>query len=101
VRVHEQMANHPFVLPGGQTIRLTCSVGYAIFPFHPDRPERLGWEQVFRLADESLYGAKGQGRNRLKGILPGDGDPDAIIAALDQPDPDFPKALEAGLIRMG
>ena len=101
VRVHEQMAGHTFVLPGGQTLRQTCSVGYAIFPFHPERPEGLGWEQVFRLADESLYGAKDKGRNRLQGILPGPGDPDAAIAALQAPDPDFPKALAAGLIQIG
>jgi diguanylate cyclase (GGDEF)-like protein len=101
VRVHEQMANHRFLLPGGQTIRQTCSVGYASFPFLPERPEGLGWEQVFRLADESLYGAKDKGRNRLQGILPGAGDPDAIIAALQVPDPDFPKALEAGFIKIG
>jgi len=101
VRIHEQMARHAFVLPGGQAIRQTCSVGYALYPFHPGRPEGLGWEQVFRLADQSLYGAKGEGRNRLRGILPGDGDPDAIVAALDQPDADIPGALEAGLIRMG
>jgi diguanylate cyclase (GGDEF)-like protein len=101
VRIHEQMASHAFVLPGGQTIRQTCSVGYAIYPFHPDRPEGLGWEQVFRLADQSLYGAKDQGRNRLQGILPGPADPDAIVAALQDPDPDFAKALEAGFIKIG
>ncbi len=100
VRVHEQMANHPFQLPGGQTIRQTCSVGYASFPFLPERPEGLGWEQVFRLADESLYGAKDKGRNRLQGILPGTGDPDAIITALQAPEPDFPKAVQAGFIRI-
>jgi diguanylate cyclase (GGDEF)-like protein len=101
VRVHEQMANHNFVLPGGQMIRQTCSVGYALYPFHPERPEGLAWEQVFRLADEGLYGAKGEGRNRLRGLLPGTGSPDAIIAALDQPDPDFPRAVADGLLRIG
>jgi diguanylate cyclase (GGDEF)-like protein len=101
VRVHEQMAQHSFILPGGQTLRQTCSVGYAIYPFHPDRPEGLGWEQVFRLADQCLYSAKDQGRNRMQGMLPGPGDADAAIAALQVPDPDFPKALEAGYIQIG
>ena len=100
VRVHEHMAQSAFILPGGRKIRQTCSVGYAIFPFHPERPEGLGWEQVFRLADESLYGAKDKGRNLLQGVLPGEGDPDAIITALEVPDPDFPGAVAAGLIRM-
>jgi len=100
VRVHEQMAKHSFILPGGQTLRQTCSVGYAVFPFLPERPEGLGWEQVFRLADQSLYGAKDKGRNRLQGILPGQADPDATIAALQEPEPDFPRAVEAGFIRI-
>jgi diguanylate cyclase (GGDEF)-like protein len=101
VRVHERMARHPFILPGGQAIQQTCSVGYAIYPFHPDRPEGLEWEQVFRMADESLYDAKGKGRNQLRGILPGDADPDRIIAALKEADPDFTKALKDKLIMMG
>lgn len=101
VRVHEQMARHTFILPGGQTRKQTCSVGYALFPFLPERPEGLSWEQVFRMADESLYGAKDQGRDRLLGILPGSGDPDAIIDALRMPEPDFAKALEAGFIQIG
>ena len=101
LRVHEQVARHTFILPGGQSRKLTCSVGYALFPFLPERPEGLNWEQVFRMADESLYGAKDRGRDRLQGILPGSGDPDAIIDALRMPEPDFAKALEAGFIQIG
>ena len=101
VRVHEQMAGQSFRLPGGQALRQTCSVGYATYPFLPDRPEGLGWEQVFRIADRGLYDAKDLGRNCLRGYLAGEGDPDAIIAALDQPDPDFAGALAAGYLKLG
>ena len=102
LRVHEAVAAHPFVLPGGQVLRLTCSVGFSLYPFHPERPAGLDWEQVFQLADESLYEAKDLGRNRVRGILPGpDADPEAVVAALGQADPDFSRAFETGLIRIG
>jgi len=101
VRIREQMASHGFILPGGQSHHQTCSVGYAIYPFHPDKPDGLGWEQVFRIADRGLYDAKERGRNRLRGYLPGAKDPEAIIAALDQPDPDFSQALADGLLKLG
>jgi diguanylate cyclase (GGDEF)-like protein len=100
VRVHERMAQQVFLLPGGQTLRMTCSVGYAIYPFHPERPEGLLWEQVFHMADTSLYRAKESGRNCLNGILPGSGDADAIVAAMAQPDPDIQAAARAELIRL-
>jgi diguanylate cyclase (GGDEF)-like protein len=101
VRVHQEMAAHRFTLPGGQELRQTCSVGYAIYPFLPERPEGISWEQVFRMADQCLYDAKEQGRNRLCGFLPGDADPEAVVAALEHPDPDFSKALADGLIKQG
>ena len=100
VRIHERLAEHTFLLPGGQTHRLTCSVGFAIYPFHPLRPDGLQWEQVFRLADESLYRAKDLGRNRIQGILPGTGEPDQVITALNQPEPAFETAAAGDLIRL-
>jgi predicted signal transduction protein with EAL and GGDEF domain len=95
------MAAHPFTLPGGQRLHLTCSVGYAIYPFLPERPEGVSWEQVFRMADQCLYDAKDQGRNRLCGFLPGDADPETVIAALEPAEPDFQQALADGLIKLG
>jgi diguanylate cyclase (GGDEF)-like protein len=100
VRVHERMAQHEFVLPGGKTMRLTCSIGFAIYPFHPLRPDGLHWEQVFRMADESLYNAKENGRNCIHGILPGAGDPDQVIEALNLPEPDFEIAAKRDFIRL-
>ena len=52
------------------TVRRTCSVGYAPFPFHGDEPERLSFEQVVMLADLALYQAKQTGRNRTVGVMP-------------------------------
>ena len=100
VRLHERLAQHTFILPGGQTHRMTCSVGFAIYPFHPQRPDGLLWEQVFHMADESLYTAKENGRNRLQGILHGDVDPDLVIAALRQDEPDFVEAARTGAIKL-
>jgi diguanylate cyclase (GGDEF)-like protein len=100
VRIHERMARHDFILPSGETIRLTCSVGFALFPFHPEYPEGLGWQQVFQMADKSLYHAKEEGRNRLRGFLPGEGEPREIIAALETMDPDYTRARETGLIQL-
>lgn len=100
MRVRERFAQHAFILPGGQTHRQTCSVGFAIFPFHPQRPDGLLWEQVFRMADESLYIAKENGRNRIQGILPGEGDPDAVVAAMSLAEPGFGQAAQAGIIQI-
>ena len=100
VRVRERMARHSFLLPGGQIYQQTCSIGFAIYPFHPQRPDALPWEQVFRLADESLYMAKDNGRNCIQGILPGEGEPDAVVAAMNQVEPTISAAVQAGLIRV-
>ena len=100
VRLHERLAQHPFILPGGETYHQTASVGFAIYPFHPLRPEGLDWIQVLRMADDGLYRAKEGGRNRIHGVLPGTANPDLVMAALNQPEPDFEAAAKADFIRL-
>ena len=56
-----------FLLPGGETIPVTCSIGVAAFPFHPDHPELASWKQAIDMADQCLYAAKRGGRNRWVG----------------------------------
>jgi len=54
----------------GDTVRKTCSIGYAPFPFHPGVPEAVSFEQAVMLADLGLYRAKHSGRNRAVGLMP-------------------------------
>lgn len=63
-RVRSAVAEHPFDLGGGRTLRRTCSIGAAAFPFVPAAPDGVSWEQTVALADEALYDAKRTGRDR-------------------------------------
>lgn len=41
-----------------QKIQLTCSAGFAFYPFDQDNPRALSWDQVSMVADKALYSAK-------------------------------------------
>jgi len=62
-RIRLAVAGRPFVLPDGQTLAKTCSIGFACFPFLPEQPRLLSWSEVVELADQGLYLAKRSGRN--------------------------------------
>jgi diguanylate cyclase (GGDEF)-like protein len=51
-------------------IHVTCSVGWAAFPWIEAEPRRVPHDQVLVLADYALYQAKGAGRNRAVGLRP-------------------------------
>ncbi|HVX40048.1 MAG TPA: GGDEF domain-containing protein [Gemmatimonadaceae bacterium] len=57
------------VLPSGERVAITCSIGYASFPFMTDDPDVLGWEQVVTLADLAAYSVKRDGRNGVSGYV--------------------------------
>lgn len=71
-RVRERVEKHLFCLPSGQTIPVTCSIGYSVFPFDERLPALLTWEQIISVADAAMYFAKTHGRNRSAGLMPGD-----------------------------
>jgi diguanylate cyclase (GGDEF)-like protein len=56
----------------GVTLRQTCSIGWAAFPWDPGEPDAVPLETVLGLADRGLYEAKTLGKNRAVGILPSD-----------------------------
>jgi diguanylate cyclase (GGDEF)-like protein len=69
-RVLEIMAAEPFDLGHGITVRKTCSVGWAPYPWSRTAFEAICAEEAIELADTALYRAKGMGRNQGVGILP-------------------------------
>jgi diguanylate cyclase (GGDEF)-like protein len=74
-RILHMVGNEPFQLKHvGVSVRRTCSVGWAAFPWFCAAPDAMGYEAVVELADQALYAAKQLGRNRAVGMLPRDAD---------------------------
>jgi diguanylate cyclase (GGDEF)-like protein len=70
-RVLSAVADTPFVLgDSGEKIYRTCSLGWAAFPWFPDDPRAVTYEEVLTLADRALHRAKESGRNRAVGMMP-------------------------------
>ena len=67
-RLRGVVAEQPFEIGDGKSLPVTCSIGFASFPFYADEPRLASWSEVTRLADQSLYVAKEGGRNRWAGV---------------------------------
>lgn len=61
-RIRELMEAHPFPLPDGGHLHLTASVGVASYP----APGIETVEDLLATADQALYRAKAEGRNRVR-----------------------------------
>ena len=67
-RIRSAVNSHEFELSDGITGRLSCSIGFAVYPFIPNDPDSLSWEQVLHMADRGLYISKQAGRNNWTGV---------------------------------
>ena len=68
-RIRLAVADHQFDLGDGHTEHLSCSIGFAFFPFISSAPDLFSWEQALDMADRALYRAKQGGRNQWVGVL--------------------------------
>jgi diguanylate cyclase (GGDEF)-like protein len=68
-RVLEVIESAPFDLGHGISVRKTCSVGWAPYPWSRGAFEALCAEESIALADAALYRAKALGRNQGVGIV--------------------------------
>jgi len=64
-RLLNVISSKPFPVDAeGHTFPLTCSVGWAAFPWLVARPDAFTYTEVLGFADRALYEAKQAGRNR-------------------------------------
>jgi diguanylate cyclase (GGDEF)-like protein len=70
-RVLDSIGSEAYHIEGTSAVlHITCSIGWAAFPWTELEPKLLSYEQVLVLADYALYQAKGSGRNLAVGLLP-------------------------------
>jgi diguanylate cyclase (GGDEF)-like protein len=102
-RIRAAVANHPFNVGKRTTsLRLTCSIGFAPFPFLPMDRLRFGWADVLDVADTCLYAAKHAGRNRCAGAISGDcRDPESLLHRIRQSLDDVTTSGEVTLVTSG
>ena len=68
---------------GGAIVRLTCSIGFAAFPFVPGDRQLFSWEDVVDIADVCLYAAKRAGRDCWVGVAAHDSArPETLVARM-------------------
>ena len=85
-RLRHSIESHLFDLGNGDTVRLSCSIGFSFFPFMQNCPSLFSWEQVRDFSDRALYRAKQGGRNQWFGVLgAGNADPAIVMRRKDEP----------------
>ena len=57
-RVRLALCGTPLTTTSGLELSVSCTVGFACFPFLRTQPDFLPWEQVLAMADCALYDAK-------------------------------------------
>ncbi len=65
----KNVAKSDVVLPDGKRIRITCSVGYALFPLNLIGGQLINWDISLSLAEMALHKVKNHGRSGIATIV--------------------------------
>lgn len=68
-RIRQAICDNAFDIGIRQDLHLSSSIGYSCYPFTPERPDEIKWQQVHNIADSALYLSKRAGRNCWTGII--------------------------------
>ncbi len=68
-RLNELVCRTVFNLPDGHRTRLTCSVGYAVYPLELLGGQLISWEISLQLAEMALHHVKRAGKNGVATIV--------------------------------
>ena len=81
-RVLSAVADTPFTMGrSGESLRRTCSLGWAAFPWFEEDPRAVSYEEVLTIADRGLNRAKQTGKNCAVGMSPAKGKSPSITVA--------------------
>ncbi len=67
-RIRQAVSQFIFELDNQKSLQVTCSIGYACFPFNTSIPEAINLEQTISIADHCLYKVKRNQRNGWLGL---------------------------------
>jgi diguanylate cyclase (GGDEF)-like protein len=70
-RIRTRLAGHTFRLADGRELRLTGSIGFAMYPPSAELRDHCDWALSLELADAALYRVKQWGRNGSAGLIAG------------------------------
>ncbi|MBT6177782.1 MAG: diguanylate cyclase, partial [Deltaproteobacteria bacterium] len=93
-RIRQAFKRHVFEVSDGVKLQLTCSLGWACYPFIPADCGVLSWEEVVGVADKALYAAKNSGRDSWVGVVSTAKTPEDYLYKLIRAD--VPGLLAAG-----
>ena len=97
-RIRAAISSQPIRVGRGLSLDLTCSIGFAPWPFSMEWPSLGDWSACLELADRCLYKVKRGGKNGWAGLVPGDApQAEAIQALLTGAEPD---TVDAGTVRL-
>ncbi len=97
-RIRGALTERAVDLGNGRIGKIGASIGFAFYPFVPDRPDLLPWERVQAVADRAMYLAKHAGRNAWVGVRWAAGAiPDDFADRIGDLPPDY---LRIGLVEV-